>query len=30
MIIFNLDDKKINSYRKNDEKSKNHKLIRNS
>ena len=30
MIIFNLNDKKINSYRENDEKSKNHNLIRNS
>ncbi len=30
MIIFNLSDKKINSYRKNGEKSKNHNTIRNS
>ncbi len=30
MIIFNLNDKKINSYRENDGESKNHNSIRNS
>lgn len=30
MIIFHSNDKKIISYRKNDEKSKNHNPIRSS